>query len=443
MNSNLTRSFDMIDNTFSDYLMKKIDDRNLEKKLSTILSSLNLNGKDKRFEVSIVNNNGKESFFGMRVFPVITDMNVITHALVNEKKTFKELCGMWNEIKNWYLEIDNDCFDRTSINFIPKELTALVVHELGHTVYSDNALEVFYRAYQESYMRLKLSEKASLKFLYLLYSIPLSAACMLRNWVNGKNEINVEYFADSFLEDLGYKEYIISAIGKIIKAYGSSIDDGNDSKKDDKIQQSVNWCNLNITDLTRRKNKMKDDLFYRTAKSNSSFIKALSMKILTTLGVSMRETYTGSAIEATIERISENDAINKYAISLDPKKFGVYERAITNAMESALNVALEGFRNNKIALPSEYDIDAISVEADRIENHHDRIYVLDLIYNKIEQINEFKDLVAGDRQMEHRYYPTADRMLKQLDDVRQIVLSKKSFNKDYKVFVKYPAGYEG
>lgn len=444
MNNNMERVLDMITNAYSDYLMKKINDSMLEKKLSILLSDINFNGKNKRFEVAIVKNNMKEPFFGMRIFPVIADMNVVTSALVNEQKSFRELCDVWSEIKNWYIEIDSECFDRTSVNFIPKELTALTVHEIGHTVYSDKALEVFYRAYQESYMRMKIAQKASLKFLYLLYTVPLSSACMLRNWINGKNEINQEIFADLFLKEYGYTEYLISAIGKIIKNFGTSVDDATDTKKDDKIQQSINWCNLNITDLTRRKNKLKDDLFYQTAKSNSSFIKALSMKILTDLGLKMHETYTGAAIEATIDRICEEDAVRKYETSFDLKKFGVYERAVANALESSFAIALEGFGRNKgPKLPSQYDLDSISVEADRIENHHDRIYVLDLIYNKVEEINEFRELINGNAQMEHRFLATADRMLKELEDVRKNVLSKRAFNKDYKVFVKYPPGYEG
>ena len=444
MSNNMERVLEMITNTYSDYLMKKINDNMLEKKLSTLLSGIDFNGKDKRFEVAIVKNNMREPFFGMRIFPVIADMNIVTSALVNEQKSFKELCNIWSEIKNWYIEIDSECFNRTSINFIPKELTALTIHEIGHTVYSEKIIEVFYRAYQEAYMRMKIAEKASLRFLYLLYMIPLSSSCMLRNWINGKNEINQEIFADSFLKEYGYTEFLISAIGKVIKNFGTSVDDATDEKKDSKIQQSVNWCNLNIIDLTRRKNKLKDDLFYQTAKSNSGFMKALSMKILTELGLKMHETYSGAAIEATIERICEDDAVRKYSTSFDLKKFGVYERAVTNSLESSFAIALESFNRNKgPKLPSQYDIDAISVEADRIENHHDRIYVLDLIYNKTEEITEFLELINGNVQMERRYLASATKMLKELEGIRSDVLSKKSFSKDYKVFVKYPDGYEG
>jgi hypothetical protein len=444
MHDNTEHMLEILSNTFSDYLMKNINDSKLEEKLSKILSNIDLNGKTKNFEIAIVNNSGqKEPFFGMRIFPVITDMNVVLNALVNEKKSFQEIYKMWGDIKNFYIEIDSLCFDRNSINFIPQELTALVIHELGHVVYSDKAIEIFYRAYQESYMRMKIAEKASLKFLYLLYTIPLSASCMLRKWTNGKNEINIELFADSFLKEYNYTEYLISAIGKIVKRFGNTIMD-SEIAKCNKIESSVAWCGINIIDLTRRKNKLKDELYYKTVKTNSGYIKALSMKILTDLGLKMHETYTGAAIESTLDRILEDNSISKYSSAFDLQKIGVYERAIENTLATSFDICLESRVSNKtLKPPTQYDIDAISVEMDRIENHNDRIYVLDLIYHKESEIYDFIEIIEKDENLNRKYHKMATSMINQLEDIRKKVLLKKSFNKDYKVFVKYPDGYEG
>jgi len=443
MHNNTERVLEIMTNTFSDYLMKKIDSHKLEERISTALSNIEINGKTKNFEISIVSNNHKEPFFGMRIFPIISDSDIIVKALVNDRKSFKEIYGMWKEIKNFYVEIDSQCFDRNSVNFIPQELTALIIHELGHVVHSENTVEVFYRAYQEAYMRMKIAEKASLKFLYLLYTIPLASSCMLRGWINGKNEIKVEMFADSFLKEYNYSEFLVSAIGKIIKNFGNSGTEVTDVQRDSKIEESVNWCNLNIVDLTRRKNKLKDDLFFKTAKTNSSYIKALMVKILTDLGAKMHESYSGAVVESTIDRIIEKDFVLNYNTSFDLKKIGVFERAIENTLATAYAVALEAHSNKLIKPPSQYDIDAISVEADRIENHNDRIYVLDLIYHKESEISDFIELISSDHNLQKRYSGTATSMIDQLENIRKIVLSKKSFNKNYKVFVRYPEGYEG
>ena len=106
--------------------------------------------------------------------------------------------------------------------------------------------------------------------------------------------------------------------------------------------------------------------------------------------------------------------------------------------------ATEAVKKNKcMKLPSEYDIDAISIEIDRIENHHDRIYVLDLIYNKIEQINNFRDYCEITDQLP-KYETKIKKMLSELETLRRAVLEKRNLNGGrYQVFVKYPHAYEG
>lgn len=376
----------------------------------------------------------------MRVFPVVVEMEKITEALTSEKKSFKEIYNMWKNIKNWYIEIDSMCFDRITINFTPKELTALLLHELGHVVKSDETVERFYRAYQESYTRMKVADKSSLKFLYTLYTIPLSAACAIRNWTNGKNQIKQEIFADKVLVQNGYSEYLVSAINKIIKAYGNSFMDDDESEKDKKVETSVKWCNINITDLVARKNRLKDDLFYQTIKSNSNFMKALSMKLINDLGINLREKYTGAAVESSIDIITSEDFIHNYYSYYNPVKIAYLEKTINGAVESARN----SLKNpKKIKIPSQYDVDAIFVEIDRISNHHDRIYVLDLIYNKIEELQKFQDIMEYNKDLKRKYKSQVESMLKQLEEMRKDVLAKRNFKTQYKLFVSYPEGYEG
>lgn len=376
----------------------------------------------------------------MRVFPVVVEMEKITEALTSEKKSFKEIYNMWKNIKNWYIEIDSMCFDRITINFTPKELTALLLHELGHVVKSDETVERFYRAYQESYTRMKVADKSSLKFLYTLYTIPLSAACAIRNWTNGKNQIKQEIFADKVLVQNGYSEYLVSAINKIIKAYGNSFMDDDESEKDKKVETSVKWCNINITDLVARKNRLKDDLFYQTIKSNSNFMKALSMKLINDLGINLREKYTGAAVESSIDIITSEDFIHNYYSYYNPVKIAYLEKTINGAVESARN----SLKNpKKIKIPSQYDVDAIFVEIDRISNHHDRIYVLDLIYNKIEELQKFQDIMEYNKDLKEKYKSQVESMLKQLEEMRKDVLAKRNFKTQYKLFVSYPEGYEG
>jgi len=436
----IAKTAEIIDGIFSDVLMKKIKADKAEERLSSFLSAASINDHKKHFEFAIVHNAGKEPFFAFRVFPVIADMQMFLSETTTEVKSFKDIINMWRNIENWYIEIDDTVFDRTSITFNPKELTALLLHEIGHTVFSDGVIERFYRAYKEAYVRMKSADRATIKALYVLYMIPLSFNCMLRNWTNGKNEIKQEEYADSILvKKLGYTESLISAITKIIKAYGNSDLNMTDSEKNSKIESSVQWANVNIGDLIRRRNHLKDDLFYDTIKTNSNFVKAITLSILNKLGVELKETYTGNAMECTLELLSSPDLLKKYEPVFNLHKSTQFAQAV--AVFQSANESYGKIKPPK--LPTQFDVDSIQVESDRIQNHSDRIYVLDLIYDEIDQVSQYREFIADDQRLLSRYDHKFSDMLKQLDEIRKSVLAKKNFDKNYEVFVKYPKGYEG
>lgn len=435
----------MIDNLFSDYMMGRINRIKLENDLGTVLSNITINGAKKDYKVALVENNGKEPFFAMRIFPVVKNMEELTNNIVINRISFDECYKQWKNIDDWYIEIDSGVFNRSELNFIPQEISSLLFHEVGHSVYSDKVIERFYRAFQECYVRMKFAEKESTKIMSSLYTLGLTTACTLRSWLLGKNEINEEYYADSFLGSIGYKKYLVSAIVKIIKAYGNTIDDGNEAKKDKIVEERIVWCNLNASDLIKRKNKLKDELFYQSVRSSSGFLKAQSIMILNKLGVKLRESYSGTVIECTLDVIESEDCVTAYESFYDLKQFGIIENRILyakNNAEAALESIFKKKQKNQ-SLPSEYDIDAIEIEIDRITNHHDRIYVLDLIYCKLEEINEFMEFIENNEDLKRKYFAKGQAMITRLEKLRKMVLAKKDFKTDYKVFVKVPAGYEG
>ena len=125
-----------------------------------------------------------------------------------------------------------------------------------------------------------------------------------------------------------------------------------------------------------------------------------------------------------------------------PGNYSAIESTLANCFTEEARESI--FSKRKPSLPNNYDIDAISIEVDRIKTHQDRMYVLDLIYNRIEQINEFKESIETNRSLMDRYNPKITRMTEQLDAARIRVLNKRNLdNSDYKVFVKCPEGYEG
>lgn len=440
------RAIELIENTFSDYMIGKINEKAFLSKLETALDNLPFNS-EKSFSVNISKNKsmGKD-FFGFNVFPEIDKLEDICNKIANEDVKFKDIVKRWRSIKEWEIVIDSLVFDRSFIAFNPKELTAMLLHEIGHVTQSDEPIEQFYRAYLESKSRLKNADKVSKKVLYILYTIPLAVACTSRRWVNDKNEIKLEISADKSLIETGYAEHLINAFDKIIKASGS-INRSEDMNYKE-IESNVEWANMNIVDVIKRRDKLKDSLYYKAIQTNSGYIQALCARILNFLGVRMRERYTGAVAESCMlnELINGEITLETHVPFYDIKKFGQIEARIVRE-QNALEVANEAFfnkrKNSKVNIPDEYDLDRIFVAIDDIQNNYDKVYVLDLIYEQIEKLNDFEEAISMDETKSKKWAPKIEEMRQRLATLRKTVLSKNIAKKEYKVFVKYPEGYEG
>ena len=442
------KALTLMDDSYNKYLVGDISQAEMCRNLAAALSSFPYDAGRKEFTVQVTSNKtGNEKFFGMRVYPDIEEMDNFCKDLVNEgdKIRFTDIVKKWKKIDKWFLEIDGTCFDRNQFNFNPKELTALTLHEIGHIIYSDKPIEGFYRAYQEVKARMNSSDKATQKLMYDIYMIPLTLACMQRRWVNGKNEVQLEIIADKTVVELGYGQYLLEALDKITRAIGSL----NSQNNQDELNSSMNWCQQNIADIMKRKEQLKDELYYRAVRTKSNYMKAMTIIILDKLGFKLRERYTGYVVENTIELLSDPEVMQKYMPIVDAMESAKFDK-FYNMMQSSNSIAMEAIFNKrkkvKVELPSQYEIDAIAVEVDKITNHHDRIYVLDLIYEVLERINNFEEAISPDPSLVKKWSAKIRQMKDELEALRQAVLAKKTFATSYKFFVKLPeaaSDYEG
>lgn len=441
----------LLETAYSKFLMKETNESQLCRDISTALGALPFDGRRKEFTVQITNQRMNEKFFGMRVFPKIDELDKFCREIVNEDSAniikFNEMTKRWKTIDSWFLELDSILFNRNVINFTPKELVALTLHEIGHIIYSDKPVEGFYRAYREAKVRMTVSEKATQRLMYSIYMIPLSVACMQRRWVNEKDEVEVEIVADKTVMELGYGDYLVEAFNKIIRQFGSV--NSNRNQQQAEIDTSMQWCNKNVADIIRRKENLKDELYYQAIRSKSNYMKAVTIITLDKIGFKMKERYTGYVVENSLELLSDPDVMKKYMPIVDALESARFDKQL-QGMISAEEVAMEAFFNKrkkiKTELPSQYEIDAISIEVDKITTHHDRIFVMDLIYEVLERINNFEEAISPDPALVRKWGGKINTMKEQLEQLRQAVLEKKTFASNYRFFVKLPPEakeYEG
>ena len=259
--------------------------------------------------------------------------------------------------------------------------------------------------------------------------------------------INTRQFAELY-KDFGYGEDLLNALDKIVHQVGTVNTDEN--RQYAEVNASVEWCNKNVADVYKRRETLKDELFYQAVKNKSNYIKAVTIFALDKIGFNLREKYNGVATEATLELLSDPDVLLKYDLTenaIESAKFlktvDFYRNQADAAMESIVNKR----KKVKAVLPSQYEVDAIAVEVDGIKNHSDRIFVLDLIYNLLERINNFEEAISPDPALVRRWQDKIDLMKSELQGYRKATLEKKTFNQsNYHLFVKLPpqaADYEG
>jgi hypothetical protein len=433
----------LLENAYSKFLMKDSTDSQLCRDIEIALNSLPFDNRQKEFTVQIVNQKMNEKFFGMRVFPKIEKLDEFCKDLINGDSDrmvkFNELTKRWKTIDSWFLELDIILFDRNMINFTPKELVALTLHEIGHIIYSDKPIEGFYRAYREAKVRMNVADRATQKLMYNIYMIPLSVACMQRRWVNERDEIHVEIIADKTVIELGYGNYLVEAFNKIIRRFGSI--NSNKNQQQAEIDTSVQWCNKNISDIIHRKDKLKDELYYQAIRTKSNYMKAITIITLDKIGLKMRERYTGAVVENSLELLSDPNVMKKYIPIVDALESAKFDKQL-HSLISSEEIAMEAFFNRrkkiKTELPSQYEVDAIAIEVDKITNHHDRLFVIDLIFELKERISIFEEAISPDPALVRKWSGKINMMNEQLEHLRHAVLEKKTFASNYKFFVKLP-----
>jgi hypothetical protein len=318
----------------------------------------------------------------------------------------------------------------------------MTLHEIGHVVYSEKPVEVFYRAFKESQLRAQTSNGFASKVLYSLYTIPLVWSCLLHDLNHTGNGLKVEIEADAMTVKYGYGGHLSSALEKIIRSMGTDNSYTDKAGNDAKVAAQMNWCSLVTRDLVKRKNTLKDTLYYQTVRTNSPFVQQLAVKLLNTLGLQLKERYNGKATEATVELLCQDDFLKNYRMDFDPAILGVFEGGVLSEFNSrSKTVAMEAYKPPKP--PSQKDLDRIAIEIDKITNQFDRSFCLDLIYDEMKRLTAFSEQMIKDPQLERKYGHVVDSMYRELESYRQAVLKKRLQNTGFRLVVGYPEGYEG
>lgn len=444
------------------FIARKANTAKVEQVLGSCLTACNFMNLHKNFTVIITKKNlgPNDPFFGVITFPAINKLDGVAQKAADSFTPFKVISEMWRDIEDWVVEIDPRLITDRHMGLNHKEIMACLLHEVGHAVYSDRIPSKIMRAKRGLSLSAKTTDKAALRAGYVLFKLPILAACTVTNIPNTLNSQHEEYFADKIAKECGYGEYIVSALDKIIAAYGIGDVATGEVIADKQIDAEAQWAMRMVQNMTERRNRLASDLFIKGAKSNSEYMKEATASIIDEVGVATREIYTGDAVESIVA-LRDPDALTKYKVDLGTAKYSSWDICVEGAITTAENAfnapAMELFGSGKLkkGLPSWRDIDNIQFAIERIRTNDDRQLVLDIIYSHLEEIKDFMEL-ARRKGKANRFQAEADRMVIALDRYREQVLNRRidpnaaisSRSESFQRMVmtgnyKYPAGYEG
>ncbi len=388
---------------------------------------------DIKFEMSIANNE-THKFFGMNIYPTINTINNIVDHIINERPETEEIVRLWQETDVWLLEIDSLLLYSSSLNANPSEITSILLHEIGHVIYSNIIPVKFNKIIRYKVGSLNYKLKALIKHekIRTLFNLAIIEACTAKNYMYINRD--EEKIADKFVVGYGYGEVFDEFINKLIATYGNALVNRTDKELEMDIEVIINWCINNIYYLEVRKSDLKTSLKVEMLRTPSDIIKSNVQYIY--------QSFFGEITDRYRELLSEQYCSvpgDRYAaIASEQYLMKTVERILKEATNNIFD------KIGKLKKVNQLDIDILSVDADKIVSNDDKIYLLDRLYDILELVNLGIDYhQTGRSNKVSQSLDTLKRMREQLEKIRNQILYTKVIDKEYGVFIKYPKGYTG
>lgn len=376
-------------------------------------------------KISIIDNDKK--FFGMCVYPSVEEIQKLTEVLIADpsKKKFSEVEKIHREFMSKsekVIEIDSILLYDHNINATAGEITAILLHEIGHVVGSNSLVNRMARA--KEYMMMKFDNRTR-KLIPVISFIPkLFNIVTLQIFSHQFNlQLMKEKEADELAFKEGYGEELYNILGKLI-ANGKGDQVKKTNKELDKdIEVTIDWLIVNIKELEYRKDRLKKSLRLLKMTSPSKFL--------------------GDFITGIKDKIFRKD---------DEKMIEKAEKAVV------INEAfiLSNLRNKKMKAPAgavdssgrvrrlvARDLDIYRAELERVNTIDDKIFLLERLYDLMDVAEYAKYMLEENPKRVMQSEETIDAYILAVQEIIAMTNARKISKTKYGLFIKYPTDYEG
>lgn len=367
----------------------------IAKSLSTIFG--------KNIGVKIVPANQSKQFFVMCVIPKESVVDKLAESILSEKSNLSTMTSLWKKCQDWTVEIDGNVLNP---NFTNRELTGLLMHEVGHIIHTNSVPMRISNIIQFELANASMKEKSSLsnKMYRALVKIPIIHACTCGDGVSLKKELKADHFA----MQCGYTNDLVNAMTKIENICSTRI------PTESSIRGATNFAVNSLKQLQERK---------------ASIVRRNYITLRKRLG----DTYMRECVDEFIKDVLvQKDEVLYESVDLVTKK--EYYMEFLNVWKKKLDPV------------TQTQIDYIAAKMDGIKTVSDKVMLLSYLNSKIDLCEYYLGLLK-DPKLAKRYVIINNekqlrRFIEQLNVLRDRILSIRIRDDDnYVVF--YPQGYEG
>lgn len=357
--------------------------------------------------------------FVMSVYPEISTVDKIISATI-ANSDIESIKKLWETNKKWEIEIDGRLFDTSIITCSNRELTSILLHEVGHIVYSNDIPSRVSTILKYEIMKSKMKNRLLLKdrVFRLIMTLPILDACV--NDTGDKTSLKEELKADTFVKKMGYSKELQSMITKIMKIQKSNM------TRDVKMKKANDFSMQFLDDYQSRKDALAKKSLFGIKKYNES---VYIDNILNEINESLFESFDDTM-----------------SMTLSNKVQYMQERA-DKIVEDGYFTEFFIFGKKKLKKIEPYEIDYCVVKLESCTSLTDKMMIITYISSKLDLVNYYISILENPKESKKYNIPNSKQQLvdfkNRLEILREKAINFKLPEKDKHILVKWPTGYEG
>ena len=374
---------------------------------------------DVEFDIEIIPVNDNSPLFVMSVFPEKSVVSKIISSVTTNSGNIETIKKLWQQNKKWTLEIDERILNKNFINCSNRELTALVLHEIGHVVCTNSIPSRISTIIQYEIAKSKLENKilAADKLFSKILALPILNACVSDSRKSDK-PLSVEIKADNFAKKMGYQQELLSVLKKITTNQKYPKGGTINKNMEEMTKFSINTLNQL---KAREDNLLKKNLVSLKKECVSPYI----------------ESYIDDFYNTIFETGNKSISSIEHLTFMENRADSIVENYYTEFF----------FGKKKLSKIDPAELDYIDIKTNEIKNENDKMMLISYIHSKLDIIDFYLEILKDPKLAKKYNVPNSadqlERMRTRLLTSRENILKYKIPERNKGIIIAWPENYEG